>query len=55
MYEPNPKNFSDLDEEDRQEERLNSINPHESENKVNKNNCFSSIGKSFLYPCPQNS
>jgi len=36
VYEPNPEDFSDLDEEDVREERINIINPNESENKVNK-------------------
>jgi len=36
VYEPNPEDFNDLDEEDVQEERINIINPNESENKVNK-------------------
>ena len=38
VYELNPENFSDLDEEDLQQERINIINPNESKNKVNNNN-----------------
>ena len=36
MYEPNLKDFSDLDEEDVQEEELNIINTNEYEDEVNK-------------------
>ena len=36
MYKPNPKDFSDLDEGDVQEEGLNTISLNESENEVNK-------------------
>jgi hypothetical protein len=36
VYEPNLKDFSDLDEEDVQEEELNIINPNEYEDEVNK-------------------
>ena len=38
VYELNPEDFSDLDEEDVQQERINIINPNESKNKVNNNN-----------------
>jgi hypothetical protein len=31
VYEPNPKDFSDLNEKDMQEEELNTISPHDSE------------------------
>ena len=33
VYEPNPESFSDLNENNVQGERLNTISPHESENK----------------------
>ena len=36
MYKPNPKDSSDLDEGDVQEEGLNTISLNESENEVNK-------------------
>ena len=36
MYKPNPKDFSDLDEGDVQEEGLNTISLNEFENEVNK-------------------
>jgi hypothetical protein len=36
VYKPNPKDFSDLDEGDVQEEGLNTISLNESENEVNK-------------------
>ena len=36
VYEPNLKDFSDLDEEDVQEEELNIINTNEYEDEVNK-------------------
>jgi hypothetical protein len=41
MYELNPKDFKDLDEEDVKEKGLNTTSPNESENEVNKeyNNC----------------
>ena len=41
MYELNPKDFKDLDEEDVKENGLNTTSPNESENEVNKeyNNC----------------
>jgi hypothetical protein len=38
VYELNLEDFSDLDEEDVQQERINIINPNESKNKVNNNN-----------------
>jgi len=36
VYEPNPWDFCDINEEDLQEERHNTISPNKSENKVNK-------------------
>jgi hypothetical protein len=36
VYKPNPKDFSDLDEGDVQEEGLNTISLNEFENEVNK-------------------
>ena len=36
-YKPNPKDFSDLDEEDEQEQGINTTSPTEYENKVNNN------------------
>jgi hypothetical protein len=36
VYEPNLEDFSDLDEEDVQEEELNIINTNEYEDEVNK-------------------
>jgi hypothetical protein len=36
VYKPNPKDSSDLDEGDVQEEGLNTISLNESENEVNK-------------------
>jgi hypothetical protein len=36
MYELNPKDFKDLDEEDVKEKGLNTTSPNESENEVNK-------------------
>lgn len=36
VYEINPKNFSNLDEEDVQDEGINTISPIESDNEVNK-------------------
>ena len=36
MYKPNPKDFSDLDEENVQEKELNTTSLNESENEVNK-------------------
>ena len=38
VYEPNLKDFSNLDEKDVQEEGINMINLNESKNKVNKEN-----------------
>jgi hypothetical protein len=36
VYELNTRNFSDLDEENMQENELNTINPNRSEKEVNK-------------------
>jgi hypothetical protein len=36
VYKPNPKDFSDLDEENVQEKELNTTSLNESENEVNK-------------------
>jgi len=36
VYEPNLKDFSDLDDEDVQEEGPNTMSPHELENEVKK-------------------
>jgi hypothetical protein len=36
-YKPNSEDFSDLDEEDGQEQRINTTSPTEFENKVNNN------------------
>jgi len=36
VYEPNLEDFSDLDDEDVQEERLNTMSPHELETEVKK-------------------
>jgi hypothetical protein len=50
VYKPNPKDFSDLDEGDVQEEGLNTISLNESENEVNKEYNKSNIigrGRSF--------
>jgi hypothetical protein len=37
VYEPNPEDFNDLNEEDMQEEGLNIISPNKFEMKVIKN------------------
>ena len=36
MYEPNIEDFSDLDDEDVQEEGPNTMSPHELENELRK-------------------
>jgi hypothetical protein len=43
VYEPNLKDFSDLDDEDVQEEGSNTMSPHELENEVKKESDMSAL------------
>jgi hypothetical protein len=43
MYEPNLEDFSDLNDEDMQEEGLNIMNPRELENEVKKESDMSAL------------
>jgi predicted membrane protein len=43
VYEPNLENFSDLDDEDVQEERPNTMSPHDLENEVKKESDMSAL------------
>jgi hypothetical protein len=43
VYEPNLEDFSDLDDEDVQEEGPNTMSPHELENKVKKESDMSAL------------
>ena len=43
MYEPNLEDFSDLDDEDVQEEGLNTMSPHELENDVREESDMSTL------------
>jgi hypothetical protein len=43
VYEPNIKDFSDLDDEDVQEEGPNTMSPHELENEVKKESDMSAL------------
>jgi hypothetical protein len=43
VYEPNLEDFSDLDDEDVQEEGPNTMSPHELENEVKKESDMSAL------------
>ena len=43
VYEPNLEDFSDLDDEDVQEEGLNTMSPHELENDVREESDMSTL------------